>query len=149
MADEREDAAAGRTPLGAEGVEGDDDTVRKRIMSGLAKRLQNPRQLSGDAAEVLGAVLETSDRAKTEMVKMVAREVRSYLQELHLAEAVNKLMTGHSLEVQMSLRLKPLSEPSGATASTATVTTAPVPSPPADAPASAAPVSKEGDTPAS
>lgn len=80
----------------------------RRILSRLAKRLQNPRELGGDAMDLMGAFLETSDRAKTEMVKMVAREVRNYLDELKLKEDMRDLLTGHSLEVKMSLSLKPL-----------------------------------------
>lgn len=82
----------------------------RRLFSRLAKRLQNPRELGGDAMDLMGAFLETSDRAKTEMVKMVAREVRNYLDELKLKEDMRSLLTGHSLEVKMSLSLKPLAE---------------------------------------
>lgn len=82
----------------------------RRIFSRLAKRLQNPRELGGDAMDLMGAFLETSDRAKTEMVKMVAREVRNYLDELKLKEDMRSLLTGHSLEVKMSLSLKPLAD---------------------------------------
>ena len=42
------------------------------------------------------------------MVKLVAREVRNYLDELRLRDDLNALLTGHSLEVKMSLSLKPL-----------------------------------------
>lgn len=82
----------------------------RRLFSRLAKRLQNPRELGGDAMDLMGAFLETSDRAKTEMVKMVAREVRNYLDELKLKEDMRNLLTGHSLEVKMSLSLKPLAD---------------------------------------
>lgn len=77
-------------------------------LSRLARRLMDPRELSGDARELVGAVLESSDRAKTEMVRMVAREARNYLEELRLEEGIRALVTGHSLEVHVSLSLKPL-----------------------------------------
>jgi hypothetical protein len=86
------------------------ENASRRIFSRLAKRLQNPRELGGDAMDLMGAFLETSDRAKTEMVKMVAREVRNYLDELKLKEDMRSLLTGHSLEVKMSLSLKPLAD---------------------------------------
>lgn len=89
-----------------------EDSARTRLLAKLAQRLQNPRELGGDAMAVVGAVLESSDRAKTEMVRMVAREVRHYLQELQLKEDLRDLVTGHSLEVRMSLSLKPLAEAS-------------------------------------
>jgi hypothetical protein len=90
------------------GTEGEDGDLRRRILQKLAKRIQNPRQLSGDAMELVGAVLETSDRAKTEAVRLIAREVRNYLEELRLKEGLQSLLAGHSLEVRVSLQLKPL-----------------------------------------
>lgn len=100
--------ASGIPPLGPEGDV--DASARKRLLSKLAQRLQNPRELQGDAMAVMGAVLESSDRVKTEAVKMVAREVRHYLEELKLKEDIRDLITSHSLEVQLSLSLKPLAE---------------------------------------
>lgn len=61
-----------------------------------------------DAREMLGAVLETGDKAKTEVVRMVAREVRSYLEALELGEDIRDLLTNYSLEVHASFHLKPL-----------------------------------------
>ena len=61
-----------------------------------------------DVRDMASAVLETSDRAKTEMVRMVAREVRNYLDELKLKEDAMALLRSHSLEVSLSLHLKPL-----------------------------------------
>lgn len=61
-----------------------------------------------DVKELASTVLETSDRAKTEMVKMVAREVRNYLDELKLKEDLHELITSHSLELHISMSLKPL-----------------------------------------
>ncbi len=72
----------------------------------LARRLMDRKELAEDTRDVLMAVLSTSDRAKTEAVKMIAREVRTYLEELKLKEEVLDLLTSHSLEV--SLHLKPL-----------------------------------------
>ena len=90
--------------------EGDDDegSARPRLLSRLARRLRNPGEIGEDALEMLGAVVESSDRAKTEMVRMVAREVRTYLEELKLKDDVRELITGHSLEMHLSLSLKPL-----------------------------------------
>lgn len=56
--------------------------------------------------EVVGAVLEGSDKAKTEVVRVVAREVRNYLEELGLRD----VLTNYSLEVHMSLNLRQLSD---------------------------------------
>lgn len=66
-----------------------------------------------DVKELASAVLESSDRAKTEMVRMVAREVRTYLDELKLKDDIRSLLTKNSLEIRMSFHLKPL-EPEAA-----------------------------------
>ena len=41
---------------------------------------------------------------------MVAREVRLYLEKLRVGEELRGLMTDHSLEINASVRLKPLAE---------------------------------------
>ncbi len=60
--------------------------------------------------ELLGAVLDGSDKVKTEAVRMVGREVRTYLEGLGLDEAVMHLLTHYSLEVNASFHLKPLAK---------------------------------------
>jgi hypothetical protein len=84
-----------------------------------ARRLMDRREIAEDTKDLLYAVLSTSDKAKTEAVKMVAREVRSYLKELKLKEDLMDLARSHSLEI--SIHLKPLpadvvapAEPAGA-----------------------------------
>ncbi len=105
------------TPTDDESIEPEADEVveepvadgrSRRLFSKLARRLRDPRELGGDALDLVGAIVESSDRAKTEMVRMVAREARHYLQELKLKEDLKELITGHSMEVHLSLSLKPL-----------------------------------------
>ena len=69
---------------------------------------REPRSILGDAKDVLGAVLEGSDKAKTEVVRAVAREVRHYLEELGLKDDIHNLLTNYSLEVHASVNLKRL-----------------------------------------
>lgn len=61
-----------------------------------------------EARAVLAALLETGDKAKTETVRMVAREVRSYLDALELHKDLNYLLTNYSLEVKASIHLASL-----------------------------------------
>lgn len=60
------------------------------------------------ALDLLASVLETGDKAKTEAVRMVAREIRSYLEALELHKDLHHLLTNYSLEVKASVHLKPL-----------------------------------------
>ena len=76
----------------------------------LGRRLMSKEDLADDTREILGAMLETSDKAKTEVVKLVAREVRTYLEELKVMDDLKDLMTSHSLELKVSMNLKPLAE---------------------------------------
>jgi hypothetical protein len=71
-----------------------------------------------EAWAMLSALLETGDKAKTEIVRLVAREVRSYLEALELHKDLHHLVTNYSLEVHASLHLKPLREDTAAPPST-------------------------------
>ena len=62
------------------------------------------------AVDLLASVLETGDKAKTEAVRMVAREFRSYLEALELHKDLHHLLTNYSLEVKASVHLKPLGD---------------------------------------
>ena len=63
-----------------------------------------------DAREVLHSVLEGGDKAKTEIVKVVAREVRTYFEELGLKDDLHNLLTNYSFEVRASVNLRKLTE---------------------------------------
>ena len=86
---------------------GAEDAAKPGRLYRLGRRLLDR---GDDVRELASAVIESSDRAKTEMVKMVAREVRTYLDELKLKEDVRDLVTKHSLEMHVSFSLKPLVE---------------------------------------
>lgn len=76
----------------------------------LPERGEGDRDLSlsmDTAREALGAIIETGDRAKTEIVRLVAREVRSYLEALELKEYIGDLLENYSIEVNATFRLKP------------------------------------------
>jgi hypothetical protein len=68
------------------------------------------RGILGEAREVFGHVIEGSDKARSEMVRLLAREVRNYLDELGLKDDLHNLVTNYSLEVHASLNLRRLSE---------------------------------------
>lgn len=96
--------------------------IRRRL-----GRLLNQRELAEDTREVFTGVLEMSDRAKTEAVRLVAREARNYLDELKIKEDLLDLMTSHSLEVQLSVHLKPLADTARALAKDTEEEPAPAP----------------------
>jgi SpoVK/Ycf46/Vps4 family AAA+-type ATPase len=91
------------------------ERVPNRVVR-LARRLMDRKELAEDTKDVLYAVLSTSDKAKTEAVRLAAREVRNYLSELKLKEDLLELATSHSLEISISL--KPLAERARGTSDT-------------------------------
>ena len=94
------------TSGGEEKATGED--VAPNRLYRFAKKLMDRKELAEDTKDLMVAVLSTSDRAKTEMVRMTAREVRNYLDELRLKEELVKLVRSHSLEVKASISLKPI-----------------------------------------
>ena len=88
-------------------------------LRGFARRIlgegEEPRDEPGaedrdrrEARAVLSSLLETGDKARMEVVRLVAREVRGYLEALELHKDLHHLITNYSLEVNASFHLKPL-----------------------------------------
>jgi hypothetical protein len=61
-----------------------------------------------DARARLAGLLETGDKARMEVIRLMAREVRGYLEAMELHKDVHHLLTNYSLEVNASFHLKPL-----------------------------------------
>jgi len=95
-------------PLDTDPEDGAEAGGRRSRVLRLARRLMDTREITSDTKEILGSVIGASDRAKTEAVRMAAREVRNYLDELKLKEDLLNLMTSYSLEISISL--KPLAD---------------------------------------
>ncbi len=81
---------------------------RARLRSVARKILEDETTVT--AKELIGALLTTSDRAKTEMVRAVGREVRAYLEGLGTTDLLDHLVNDYELEVSAKLRLRPLRE---------------------------------------
>lgn len=87
-----------------------EEEEHSKRLNRLSRLWRSRKDLGEETRELLSTVLETSDKAKTEMVRLVAREVRNYLGELKLKEDLIELATSHSLELHLSLHLKPLAD---------------------------------------
>ena len=61
-----------------------------------------------DPKEMLSSILQLSDKARTETVRLLAKEFRGYLEALEIKDDVHDLLTSYSVEVQASFRLKPV-----------------------------------------
>ena len=71
------------------------------------ERSEEGRSEDRRTRELLISALATGDKAKTEIVRLVAREVRSYLEALELHKDLHYLLTNYSLEVHASFSLAP------------------------------------------
>lgn len=60
-----------------------------------------------DAKEIVSGAAQLGLRGKEELVGIVAREVRSYMEKLQIGDDIRAFLTSHTLEVNASLRLKP------------------------------------------
>ncbi|TNE92864.1 MAG: hypothetical protein EP330_00340 [Deltaproteobacteria bacterium] len=85
-----------------------DEDDERGLFGRFTRKLRDRRELTDDAWKAVGAVISTSDRAKSDFIRMLGREVRHYLDGLQLTEDLRELVTNHSLEVHASLHLKPL-----------------------------------------
>jgi hypothetical protein len=88
-------------------AEGEAPQSSSRVMR-FARRLMDRPQIAEDTKVLLSAVLSSSDKVKSEAVRLMARELRQYLKELRLKEDLIDLVRSHSLEI--SIHLKPLAK---------------------------------------
>ncbi len=95
-----------------------DDERREPRLREFARRLLREGEdvdRRSDARDVLGAVLDAGDKAKTGLVRLVAREVRGYLEALEIHKDLQHLLTNYSLDIHANISLKPLARAVGAT----------------------------------
>ncbi|MDY7231099.1 hypothetical protein [Hyalangium rubrum] len=90
--------------------------VRKMAVAGLGAIFMTEegiRNLAGQLKlpkEVLGFILSQAERTKDEIGRVLAEEVRRFLQSEKLREEFVKLMSGMTLDVRAQIRLVPADE---------------------------------------
>ena len=90
--------------------------ARRILGEGDEERDGGPEESERDRREaraMLHSLLETGDKARFELVRLLAREMRSYLEALELHKDLHHLITNYSLEVNASFHLKPLPKVDG------------------------------------
>lgn len=88
----------------------DDDIDEESRFRRFTRRLLDRRELAEDTKELLATLVTTSDKAKSEMVRMAGREVRNYLEGLQLKEDLLDIATNYRLEVRASFHLEPIAD---------------------------------------
>jgi hypothetical protein len=76
------------------------------VLRSLARKLRKTTE--PEDGSLLGSFLETGDKAKTEIIRMIAKEIRSYLEALEIHKDLKHVLTNYSLEVKASINLKEL-----------------------------------------
>lgn len=87
-----------------------DEETQGRIFR-FARKLMERKELGVDAREVLHTMAVTSDKAKTEAMRLIAREVRNYLDEMRLEELIHQVLQSYTIDV--SIRLNPIEGAAG------------------------------------
>lgn len=81
-----------------------------RLMGRLRRRLMGEREEGEEPVrdrDLLAGLLSTSEKARVEIVRMLAREMRLYFEALQLGDTLQDLVSSHSLELHLSVSLKP------------------------------------------
>lgn len=95
------------------------DLVRKLVDAGVEKFTDPPEslrhlltdlKLPKEAIQVLSAQL---DETKKEVMRVLARELREFLEQASLADELNRLLSGLTLEVKTQVRFVPNPDASG------------------------------------
>ena len=95
------------------------ELVKRFVETGVERLADSPetvRQWANELRlpkEVLNAILTHVEDAKSEIFKVVVREVREFLERANLADEISRVLTGVTLEVKTQVRFVPNEAKSG------------------------------------
>lgn len=111
--DEQTESPAAEAPRATEEKHPDSKSILKRVLiSGLDVLNQTEGSLKqmvpdmGLPKEVVKYLLSSTDKARTEIVRLVGREVRDFLGRLNVTEEVVNVLTSVAFEVKAEVRFK-------------------------------------------
>lgn len=79
-------------------------------IKGFAKKILGDED--GRAKEVVSSLFEMGDKARMETVRLLAKEVRGYVEAMELDKGLSDLVTNYSLDITASFRLRPIQKES-------------------------------------
>lgn len=85
--------------------EGEDSRLRR-----FARRILDRKELAEDTKDLLTGMLATSDKAKSDFIRMMGREVGHWLDGLNLKQDLLDVATNYKLELHASVHLSPLAK---------------------------------------
>jgi hypothetical protein len=77
-------------------------------LKGFAKKILGDGDEDGRAKDVVSSLFEMGDKARMETVRLLAKEVRGYVEAMELDKGLNDLVTNYSLDITASFRLRPI-----------------------------------------
>jgi hypothetical protein len=89
------------------------DLVKRMLEAGLERLSEGPdsvRRVVGDLRlprEALGSILSQIDETKTGIYRVVAKEVRDFLEQTSFAEEITRALTALSFEIRTEVRFIP------------------------------------------
>ena len=93
------------------------DIVRRAVLTGVGALFMTEegiRNLVGDMKmpkDAIAFLMTQADKTRTEVARVVTQEVRRFLESETLRREIWKMISGVTLEVNASIRLKPSGEP--------------------------------------
>ena len=93
------------------------DIVRRAVLTGVGALFMTEegiRNLVGDMKmpkDAIAFLMGQADKTRTEVARVVTQEVRRFLESDTLRREIWKMISGVTLEVNASIRLKPSGEP--------------------------------------
>lgn len=85
---------------------GDEDSRLRKF----ARRILDRKELAEDTKDLLSGMLATSDKAKSDFIRMMGREVGHWLDGLNLKQDLLDVATNYKLEIHASVHLSPLAK---------------------------------------
>jgi len=89
------------------------DFARKALMTGIGAVFMSEDSLRSQLSEMklpkeaMGAVVNTADKTKKEIIDVVARETRAFLSALEVEKMVGRILVGTTIEISTRIRLLP------------------------------------------
>jgi hypothetical protein len=89
------------------------DLARKALMTGIGAVFMSEDSLRSQLSEMklpkeaMGAVINTADRTKKEIIDVIARETRAFLSRLEVEKVVGRILVGTTIEVNTRIRILP------------------------------------------
>ena len=89
------------------------ELVKRLVEAGVEKLVDSPdtvRQWANELRlpkELLNAILAHADEARSEIYRVLVKEIREFLERANLADEITRVLTGVTLEVKTQVRFVP------------------------------------------